>query len=230
MASSWDWILPLRDEHFGAPLAGLYPIERMGREAYWELHDDAMRAHFPPEVFFDFWTPREEGEKADKARLVESMGGDRLEDFWVMRDGDRIAMMACGHQVDGRIYRMWHTHVHPDYRRKGLYSEYTRRVLAYTKDAGFRVVTSEHAPSNNAVIIAKLSAGFRIYSLEMNAAVGPSLCLRYYHDPLELAAYEYRCGIATMSDALLDRGMGAADKLAQQFRESNAAPGRRRPA
>jgi ribosomal protein S18 acetylase RimI-like enzyme len=222
MASSWDWVVPLRDKHFGEPLAGVHPIERTGGAAYWELHEQALRQHFPPEVFFDFWTPREEDEKADKARLVESMGGERLEDFWVVRDGERIAMMACGHQVDGRIYRMWHTHVHPDYRRKGLYGDYLRRVLAYTKDAGFRVVTSEHAPSNNAVIIAKLSAGFRIYALELNAGVGPSLCLRYYHDPEELAAYEYRCGLATVTGALLRRGAGAAGKLAQQFREGDS--------
>lgn len=218
MTSAWDWVLPHREKHFGAPLAGLYRWERLGREAYWELHDQAMRAHFPPEVFFDFWNARDEVEKADKNRLVESMGGGRLEDFWVARDGERIAMMGCGHQIDGRVYRMWHTNVHPEYRGKGLYSEYLGRMLAYTKDVGFRVVTSEHAPSNNAVVIAKLKAGFRIYALEMNAGVGPSLWLRYFHDPLELAAYEYRCGIATMNDALLRRGAGAAEKLVQQFR------------
>jgi RimJ/RimL family protein N-acetyltransferase len=218
MTSPWDWLLPIREKHFGAPLAGLYPLERLGREAYWALHDEALRAHFPPEVFFDFWTARDDAEKADRARLLESMGGDRLEDFWVARDGEGIAMMGCGHQIDGRIYRMWHTHVHPEYRRKGIYAEYVRRMLAYTKDAGFRVIVSEHAPSNNAVIIAKLSAGFRIYALEVNAGVGPSLCLRYYHDPLELAAYEYRCGLATMNETLLGRGAGAAGKLIEQFR------------
>lgn len=219
MSSAWDWTIPVREKHFGAPLSGHHLLERMGREAYWELHDKALRAHFPPEVFFDFWTPREEGEKEDKARLTASMGGDRLEDFWVARDGQAVVMMACGHQIDGRVYRMWHTHVHPDHRGKGLYAEYLRRTLAYTRDLGFRVVVSEHAPSNNAVIIAKLKAGFRIYALEMNAGVGPSLCLRYYHDPVELAAYEYRCGLATMNDALLRRGVGAADRLVEQFRK-----------
>lgn len=225
MSSAWDWILPLRETCFGAPLGGRYPLERLGREAYWELHDRALRAHFPPEVFFDFWTPREEGEKTDKARLVASMGGERLEDFWVARDGEQVVMMACGHQIDGRTYRMWHTHVHPEYRGKGLYGEYLRRMLEYTRGAGFRVVVSEHAPSNNPVIIAKLKAGFKIYALELNAAVGPSLCLHYFHDPVELAAYEYRCGLATMNDALLERGMGAAGQLVDQFRKGGTGTG-----
>jgi RimJ/RimL family protein N-acetyltransferase len=225
MTSTWDWALPHRDKHFGSPLAGAYPLSRLSREAYWELNDRAMQAHFPPEVFFDFWRPRGEDEEADVARLVGSMGGTPLEDFWVARDGEAVVMMACGHQIDGRIYRMWHTHVHPEYRGKGLYAEYLARMLAYTRDLGFRVVTSEHAPSNNAVIIAKLKAGFRIYALEINAAVGPSLCLRYFHDPVELAAYEYRCGLATMNAALLARGAGAAGKLIEQFRGSTAVPG-----
>lgn len=219
MSTSWDWIEPIRNKHFGTPLGGRYPFERTTREAYWELHQKEMQIHFPEEVFFGFWTPADDQEKADKDRLTSSMGGAPLEDFWVVRDGAQIVMMASGHQIDGRVYRMWHTNVHPDHRGKGLYREYMARLLAYTKEAGFRAVKSEHAPSNNAVIVAKLRAGFRIYSLEMDPAAGPSLCLRYFHDPLELAAYEYRCGMATMSKALLARGAGAANKLREQFND-----------
>lgn len=219
MASSWDWAQPIRDKHFGAPLIGGFPFSPTTREAYWELHDKALRAFFPREVFFDFWSPRDGAEKADKTRLGQAMGGHRLEDFWVVRDGEQVAMMGCGHQVDDRVYRMWHSHVHPEYRKRGLYKDYLRRMLAYTAELGFRAVTSEHAPSNNAVLVAKLSAGFRIAALELNAAAGPSLCLRYFHDPVELAAYEYRCGLATVSAALMARGAGAADELARQFRE-----------
>lgn len=222
MSTGWDWIVPIRERHFGAPLAGRYPLERVERAAYWELHEKVMRAHFPAEVFFDFWTPRAEDEKADKARLAASMGGQKLEDFWVALDGDRVVMMFCGHQVDDRVYRMWHTNVHTEYRKRGLYREYIGRMLAYTREAGFRAVTSEHAPSNNAVLIAKLSAGFRIVALEVDASVGASICLRYFHDPDELAAYEYRCGIAAMNEALLRRGMGAADTLVEQFRKGSA--------
>lgn len=222
MSTGWDWVVPIRERHFGAPLAGRYPLERLERAAYWELHERVMRPHFPAEVFFDFWTPRAEDESADKARLAASMGGQRLEDFWVARDGDQVVMMFCGHQVDDRVYRMWHTNVHAEYRKKGLYREYLGRTLAYTRDAGFRAVTSEHAPSNNPILIAKLSAGFRIVGLEVNASVGASICLRYFHDPDELAAYEYRCGIASMNESLLRRGAGGAGKLIEQFRKGSA--------
>lgn len=218
MSSAWDWVVPIREKHFGPPLGGEHPFTRLSREAYWDLHTREMARHFPSEVFFDFWNPRDDAEKADKDRIAAALGGEKLEDFWVVRDGDRLVMMGSGHSVDARVYRMWHTNVHPDYRGKGLYSEYVRRMIAYTRELGFRVMTSEHAVSNNAVIIAKLKAGFRIYALEMNAGVGPSLWLRYFHDPIELAAYEYRCGIAAMNDALLGRGVGAAGKLVEQFR------------
>jgi RimJ/RimL family protein N-acetyltransferase len=219
MERGWDWVEPIRNKHFGEPLQGKYSLERISEAgAYWDLHDREMRRHFPPEIFFDLSGMRgEEGRKA-RERLSNSMGENKLFDFWVARDGDSVAMMFSGHQVDDRIYRMWHSHVHPAYRRKGLYGEYVRRIIDYTKDLGFEAISSEHAPSNNAVLIAKLKAGFRIFSFEVDPTVGLSVCLRYFHDSAHIAAYEFRCGLATLDDRLLRYGRGAMPVLVQQIK------------
>ena len=97
----------------------------------------------------------------------------------------------------------WHAAVHPGYRRRGIYRAVIERVLETTRELGFTSVVSSHAPGNNPAIIAKLSLGFRIDRLDLDALHGPSLWLRYFHDPDELAAYEFRCGLATLTPELL---------------------------
>jgi len=218
MESRWDWVAPIRKKHFDPPLGGKYHLESFDGEAYWELHERVLRPFFPAEVFLDLRAIRgEEGRKA-RERLSQSMGGDKLMDYWVARDGDQVAMMFYGHQVDDRLYRMGHSHVHPNYRRQGLYGEYLRRIIDYTKELGFDAIVSDHSPGNNAVLIAKLKAGFRIFSLEIDPAVGTSVCLRYFHDPAHLAAYEFRCGHATLDHHLLDYGFGGMALMVEQIK------------
>lgn len=219
MSHAWDWAEPIRRKHFSSPLAGGFVLERVEDDRdYWKLHEQYLRQHFPPEIFFNLAALRgQDGENA-KRRLHQSMNADRLFDFWVAwRDGEP-ALMFSGHQVDDRAYRMWHSHIHPTYRKRGTYGDYLNRVIAYTKELGFEMIVSEHAPNNNAVIIAKLKAGFRIFSMEIDPMVGMSICLRYFHEPSHLAAYEFRCGYATLSEHLMANGGGALPMMVRQVK------------
>ena len=89
--------------------------------------------------------------------------------------------------------------VHGDYRRRGLYRTILECTIAYTRALGYDSIGSEHAFCNNPVIIAKLRAGFDIYAFELDPAAGPSLILRYFHNPEHRAAYEVRCGYASLT-------------------------------
>jgi GNAT superfamily N-acetyltransferase len=151
-------------------------------------------------------------------RLEQSFGGERLVDRWLVREGERVVAVYRGEQVDGFTYATSHASVHPDHRRRGIYRSLIERVLAFTRELGFASVISNHAPGNNPAIIAKLSQGFRIDRLELDALHGPCLWLRYYHDPDELAAYEFRNGLATLTPELLTRRYGAWDELERQLR------------
>jgi len=91
------------------------------------------------------------------------------------------------------------------------------RLLAYSADAGFDQAISEHAPANNAVVVAFLRRGFRITGLGLDAALGPILHLAYFHHAEHLAAYEFRNGMATLTPALRAVGYGAFEELAGQF-------------
>lgn len=152
-----------------------------------------------------------------QAKVAVARGGTPLYDFTFLRAGGELAAVFCGHERDGD-YRMWHTVVHQGHRRKGIYRAILATTIGYTRELGFDRIISEHAPGNNPVIIAKLAAGFRIVALEIEPAVGPSVILHYFHNPEHFAAYELRCGMATLTPGLRGAGFGAFEQLRAQFR------------
>lgn len=100
---------------------------------------------------------------------------------------------------------------------RGLYTEIVKGHLGYSKALGFDIVRSEHAPCNNAILIAKLRAGFNITSMEIDAEHGPSVILTYFHNPEQKSAYLYRCGMAVMTPTMITAGNGSMQSLREQF-------------
>jgi GNAT superfamily N-acetyltransferase len=201
VSAGWAWA---RDtlERALAPLPGGYRIESVADDpGYWSAWEAAFgREGFPPELY-----------------LAAARAGSPLVDRWLVRDGERVVAVYRGEQLDGHTYATSHASVHPDYRRRGIYRSVIERVLATTKELGFASVVSSHAPGNNPAIIAKLSLGFRIDRLEIDALHGPCLWLRFFHDPDELAAYEFRNGLATLTPQLLAHRYGAWLELERQL-------------
>jgi hypothetical protein len=214
----WNHARELFDEHFRPLRDAGYTLERLpDAPSYWKVHEDEMRAHFPPEVFFELYALRTAHEKEQQARMAAIRGGDPLRDFTlVRRDGQLVAMFSGEQKSDG-MYRMWHTNVHADFRRRGIYGHILRGTIAYTHALGFDTITSEHAPCNNTVLVAKMRAGFHIVAMDYDAMVGPSVILRYFHNPEHLAAYEFRCGMATVTPRLRAHGFGAFATLRDQI-------------
>jgi hypothetical protein len=217
--ATWDFAREIWERH-AQPLydKGL-AIERVDEPTYWATFDTMRAEHFPPEVFFRLWSLRTEPARESLARIAQARGGDPLRDFFVARAGagGEIAAMFSGEDKGGGVYRMWHTAVHTAHRRRGIYRAILATTIGYSHELGFDSIVSEHAPCNNPVIIAKLSAGFRIVSLDIDAAVGPSIVLRYFHHPDHLAAYELRCGHAALTPGLTSVAFGAFDRLRAQF-------------
>ena len=214
MSDAWGWARAAR-ERAVAPLPGGLRIETLDDDpAYWAAWAAAFgRDGYPPEMYF---ARGAEYERLAQ-RLAEARGGDPLVDRWLVRDGEQVVAVYRGEQLDGHTYSTSHAAVHLGYRRRGIYRALIERVLEMTRELGFASVVSNHAPSNNPAIIAKLSLGFRIDRLEIEALHGPCLWLRYYHDPDELAAYEFRNGLATLTPELLTRRYGAWDALERQL-------------
>ncbi|MBE7450577.1 MAG: hypothetical protein HS111_17255 [Kofleriaceae bacterium] len=214
----WSHARARFDEHFRPLRDAGYDLERLAdADSYWRLHEVGLRGDFPPEVFFLLSPLRSAAEREGQARLAASRDDHPLTDFTaVRRDGELVAMFSGEQRSDG-VYRMWHTNIRADHRRRGIYGHILRGTIAYTRALGFDTITSEHAPSNNAILIAKLRAGFRVYGFELDPGAGPSLVLRYFHNPEHLAAYELRCGLATLTPRLRAHATGAFAALRDQM-------------
>jgi GNAT superfamily N-acetyltransferase len=218
---SWEWAVPIRERIFGAPLPGGYTLERVDEDAYWDLHEEELREHFPPDALFYRDELLAPARRQARERALAAEGADRLADHWLVRapKGALAGMFSCS-QRSGDEFELYHVTMHPDHRGGGLYAELLDRVIAYAQELGFATTVSEHAPSNNAVLIRHLKAGFRIIAMEIDPAHGPSVRLAYFHEPALLKAYEYRCGLATMDDTLYAAGFGHFALLDEQFAQS----------
>jgi ribosomal protein S18 acetylase RimI-like enzyme len=64
-------------------------------------------------------------------------------------------------------------------RRKGVYSQLVKAVLAHAEAQGCAFVTSRHVAASVAVIIAKLGLGFYISGFEYSEVYGPLVRLTY---------------------------------------------------
>jgi RimJ/RimL family protein N-acetyltransferase len=208
-----------RDRQFPEELPGGYRCLAVEGEAYWEAFEAELRRHFPPEVYFDSDRMRDPERQAASDRLADAMSGGTLADHWLVRAPDgTLAGAFAGFSALPRRYQQLHSAVHPAHRRRGLYREMTGRLLRYTGALGFDTVESFHAPSNNAILIAKLQLGFRIVGLEVGPAPGWSVRLCYFHSARAAAVYEYRCGLASLSEQAYaaTAPYGAAQQLAEQ--------------
>jgi RimJ/RimL family protein N-acetyltransferase len=215
----WAWAEPIRERHFGPLLLGRYRLEPVSSERYWRELVPAWRDSWPPEVYLDFERLRDDAQREQTGRLEASLGAAALGEHWRALDGERQVALFSGRQRDASTYRMTHAQVHPDERGKGIYKAIVRLIVAYTGDLGFDRIVSEHSPSNNAVIIPKLRAGFVISALEIDAALGISVVLTYFHNPVHRAAFGFRVGDASLTPELIETGFGGMRRLRRQFTE-----------
>ncbi len=63
----------------------------------------------------------------------------------------------------------------PEFRGKGIYQAFLRRLITYLRAVGYERLTSSHHPNNRAVLIPELKVGFNIVGLEINESAGPVL-------------------------------------------------------
>jgi GNAT superfamily N-acetyltransferase len=99
------------------------------------------------------------------------------QDGVVFYDGEAAIGWSAGRMTGATEFLMDVTGIHPDYQRKGIYSAFLRRYLPYLRDCGYERVVSYHSPTNRAVLIAKLKAGFVIGGTEFREHAGASVRL-----------------------------------------------------
>jgi hypothetical protein len=107
---------------------------------------------------------------------------------------DELVGWSFGWQESAESFYMAASLVIPTFRRKGLYTQIVKRVLAITKEKGFQTVSSSHILTNNSVIIAKLKLGFIIKGVELDPVHGSLLRMAFHHNSLMTSAARFRAG------------------------------------
>lgn len=209
-----------RAQAFGSLLLDSYSIEFVTEEKLWRSYIPELFAYYPRDLFF----MRDEllqNAALKRLQMLKKaiLPAFQIQDNILIKDKKNGTVVALYHgwQKDYDSYCMQVTSVHRDYRRKGIYSSLLDRIIEYTKILGFNTVLSYHAPSNNAVLIAKLKKNFKITSLEISGEYGINLWLCYFHDKELERAYEFRCGQIDFSQQMFQASQGTAEILLKQL-------------
>jgi ribosomal protein S18 acetylase RimI-like enzyme len=182
-------------------------IETTDFELLWERHRDR---------FFDFQnlifrveetlTP-EDREKS--AVLRRKMGEPYRLNLGLYFNGEFVGW-AWGIQESTETFYMCNSAVFPEHRGKGLYSALMRGTLERVVALGFQRIYSRHVVTNNAILIAKLKAGFKITHFELSDRFGVVVHLTKYAKEVRHQVLELRAG-SLMPDSGLRGFFGSMD-------------------
>lgn len=115
--------------------------------------------------------------KAGVERLCEQYGGLHHENILFFDPNGEVIGWFVGESEDHDTFYLRNSGVLPAWRRKGGATEFLRGFLAYLKDLGYERVSSQHQPTNRAVLIAELKLGFSIAGMELTEKWGPLIKL-----------------------------------------------------
>lgn len=97
-----------------------------------------------------------------------------------------------GHRQGKSEFYMLNSGVAGTERRRGVYSELVKAVLAHAASQGYAKVTSRHAASNAAVLIAKMRLGFQVSGFEYSEVYGPLVQLTFIVSEARRRLYRVR--------------------------------------
>ncbi|MDB5859487.1 MAG: N-acetyltransferase [Ramlibacter sp.] len=87
-------------------------------------------------------------------------------------EGEQLVGWTCGWMERGGVFYMANSGVIALQRRRGIYSRLLAETCDLARAGGAVVVRSQHSVLNNAVLIAKLRAGFHVSGLSQAAQMG----------------------------------------------------------
>jgi ribosomal protein S18 acetylase RimI-like enzyme len=87
---------------------------------------------------------------------------------WLIGHGEQVVGWQSSRQWDSRTAYMVNTALLPAHRGHGVYTRLLPPVLAALRAEGYDLVRSHHHATNNAVLLPKLRAGFRLQGLQVD--------------------------------------------------------------
>lgn len=214
----WEKAFRLAREHIGSPIQNCYNIEFVTAETYWayaeeRFHEDVRE--FQDDLYLlgpQLLSPVKTAQIED---LRRARGGERLQMAFLLKESEHPIGGFFGFQEEIDTWHMYSSHIRITHRRRGLYSEGLKRVVAWAASVGFAKVTSRHAIHNTPVILAKLKANFHITGIAIDLEAGPCLDLARFLALEQENAYRYRLGLNIFTPQMVKASMGTANTLCE---------------
>jgi ribosomal protein S18 acetylase RimI-like enzyme len=133
-------------------------------------------------------------EETAKFKDLQSKCKTEVRSFLLCKDEDKIIGWSFGYQKDAEEFYMVNSAVFPEYRNRGVYTKLLEMIIEKAAEEGFQIVSSFHHASNNAIIIPKLKAGFKIVGMKINPRFGTLVELHYFTNEKVGQILDYRTG------------------------------------
>lgn len=175
-------------------LHGEYYLQQLSAEEFGPLFEKYRPLVFPNALSFRVREVFDEHERA-ALRAHSSVFSERFElRLGVYHKRKTFVGWHMGVHMPPADFYMMSSGVLPEHRGKGVYSALLEYVLARARAEGFQRVYSRHVATNNAILIAKLKAGFVVTGFELSDMHGLLVHLSYYFNPLRRKALDFRSG------------------------------------
>lgn len=189
MTDSYHLFAEEREKHFPMDLPHGIIGQQVRMQDFFDVEDALEPIIFPDNDRVKRWFNLPEERREQKKRLYTLQRMTHQEAV-VFYDGEQPIGYSAGRMTGASEFMMDDTGILPAYQRKGIYSAFLKLYLPYLCDIGYERVASYHSPTNRAVLIAKLKAGFNIAAMELREHAGASVKLVYFFHQDRLLAFE----------------------------------------
>ena len=180
----------IREQFFASELIpGVSARYVEDRAAFWTVIAPMMERIFVPFPELGLYQmPDERWEQLTPLREVFAQ--THHERFIFYNPAGEAVGWSYGEMLDYETFFMTSSGILPEYRRRGIYTAFLKRLLRYLAALGYERVTSKHQTNNAPVIIAKLKAGFVILGVDLDERWGAQVELAYFFHEDRRRGYE----------------------------------------
>lgn len=177
------------EKHFPMNLGNNIIAKQVDMQSYFDLADVLEPQIFPDTKQSERWfkLPSERRKNSERLSKLQRLGHQEALIFY---DDDKAIGFSAGRMTGASEFMMDDTGILPSYQGKGIYSTFLKGYISYLRDCGYERIVSYHSPTNRAVLIAKLKAGFNISGMSLREHAGASVKMAYFMYEDRLLAFE----------------------------------------
>jgi ribosomal protein S18 acetylase RimI-like enzyme len=152
-----------------------------------KMFDDICLFYSPKNVF-------SKQELADQTKLRDDFGKTHRINLALYHKGKFVGW-SWGYQETATVYYMCNSAILNSHRNKGLYTCLMKEMILRAQKQGYTQIYSRHILTNNAIIIAKLKAGFKMTGFELNVRFGTMVVLSYFKNKTQNDILDFRSAL-----------------------------------